>query len=217
MRAGSSFTNFVTDGNVRQNAQDFNPNLYNNVGGVTGYPGPNNGVAAAAGNPGPEIVNNMKGGRPLIPGPNYQSFRNGDDWPTRGHAPFEICNGVTNKCGGKRRRGRKMSRGRKTRKTSRAVRKMIRTKSRRLRRASRKASRKVRKMIRKASRKARKMMRGGSPAPVPPGSESSGYNQYLSNQSFSNSYEAPLNIKPEENALANPVIIKPTNNCGSMR
>ena len=51
MRAGSSFTNFVTDGNVRQNPGTFEPDLYNKVGAVTGYPGPDTGVAAAAGNP----------------------------------------------------------------------------------------------------------------------------------------------------------------------
>ena len=61
MRAGSSFTNFVTAGNVRQNPRTFEPDLYNRVGAVTGYPGPDTGVAAAAGNPGPKIV--MKGGR----------------------------------------------------------------------------------------------------------------------------------------------------------
>jgi hypothetical protein len=61
--AESASTNFVVDGNVRDNAfNGINFETPNKIGAVVGYPGPNNGVAAAAGNPGPKIV--MKGGNP---------------------------------------------------------------------------------------------------------------------------------------------------------
>ena len=207
MRAGSSFTNFVTNGNVRQNAQDFNPDLYNKVGAVTGYPGPDTGVAAAAGNPGPEIV--MKGGRSPSPGPNYQSFKDGNDWPTRGYAPVKTCN--NNQCGGRRRRRRTM---RKAKRSMRKVRRSMRKARRTMRRSMRKAKRTLR---RKTRRHRRRHMRGGSPATVPSGSNSSGYHQYMSNQPFSNSYSAGGHLDPSENALANPVLIHPTDNCPPMK
>lgn len=61
--AESASTNFVTDGNVRDNAfNGINFETPNKVGGVVGYPGPNSGVAAAAGDAGVKIV--MKGGNP---------------------------------------------------------------------------------------------------------------------------------------------------------
>ena len=104
MSAGSSFTNFVTEGNVRQNAQDFNPLLYSKVGAITGYPGPNTGIAAAAGNPGPKIVPVMNGGRKTAPGPDYHSFVDSDDLRAgvygRNLAPVKSCN--NNMCGGKK-------------------------------------------------------------------------------------------------------------------
>ena len=216
MRAGSSFTNFVTNGNVRQNAQDFNPDLYNKVGAVKGYPGPDTGVAAAAGNPGPEIK--MKGGRSPSPGPNYHSFHDGSDWPTRGYAPVKHCN--NNQCGGRRRR-RSMRKAKRTmRKGKRSMRKGRRSmrKSRRSMRKSRRSMRKVRRTLRRKTRRHRRHhMRGGSPAPVPAGSNSSGYHQYMSNQPFSNSYSAGGHLAPSENALANPVLIHPTNNCTDMK
>jgi len=102
MRAGSSFTNFVTDGNVRQNAQTFNPDLFNKVGAITGYPGPSNSIAAAAGDLGGKIV--MKGGRSPAPGPSYQSFEESaelrDGTYGKNYAPVKSCN--NNQCGGRK-------------------------------------------------------------------------------------------------------------------
>ena len=191
--AESASTNFVVGGNVRQNAESFpNTDLFNNVGPVKGYPGPDTGVAAAAGNPGPEIV--MKGGRSPSPGPSYNSFHDGSDWPTRGYAPVKTCN--NNQCGGRRRRRHTMRKGK---------------------RSMRKGRRSMRKGKRTLRRKTRRHMRGGSPATVPSGSNSSGYHQYMSNQPFSNSYSAGGHLEPSENALANPVLIHPTNNCTDMK
>ena len=76
--AESASTNFVVDGNVRDNAfNGINLETPNKIGAVVGYPGPNNGVAAAAGNPGAKIV--MKGGNPDLydsvgTGPDYEAF-----------------------------------------------------------------------------------------------------------------------------------------------
>ena len=181
--------------------------MYNKVGAVTGYPGPDTGVAAAAGNPGPEIV--MKGGRSPSPGPNYQSFKDGSDWPTRGYAPVKTCN--NNQCGGRRRRRRTM---RKAKRSMRKGRRSMRKARRTMRRSMRKAKRTLRK---KTRRHRRRHMRGGSPATVPSGSNSSGYHQYMSNQPFSNSYSAGGHLSPSENALANPVLIHPTDNCAPMK
>ena len=55
-------------------------------------------------------------------------------------------------------------------------------------------------------------MRGGEPASftsMPTASD----RQYMANVPFSNSYSAGGDLHPSENALANPVLIKPTNNC----
>ena len=256
MRAGSSFTNFVTEGNVRQNAQDFNPELYNKVGAVTGYPGPNNGVAAAAGDPGPEIV--MKGGRSPSPGPNYHSFEDSADLKAgvygKNLAPVKVCN--NNMCGGRKMskgkkgktmKGKKVMKGKKgkTMKTKKSMKgkknqgliRVNKTRAKKMMRKARMTSRKYLKDVRDLFR-----MRGGSPAPVPAGSQTSGHNQYMkvqgggspaevpsgssgagssgagyhqymSNQPFSNSYTAGGHLAPAENALANPVLIKPTDNC----
>ena len=68
----------------------------------------------------------------------------------------------------------------------------------------------------KRRRGSRKRMRGGSPALVSDGNQSSGYHQYMSNQPFTNSYSAGGSLEPSENALANPVLITPTNNCNSI-
>ena len=241
MRAGSSYTNFVTDGNVRQNAQDFNPDLYNKVGAVKGYPGPDTGVAAAAGNPGPEIV--MKGGRSPKPGPNYHSFEDSDDLRAgvfaNQYAPVKHCN--NNQCGGKRRKGkrsirkgkRSMRKGKRSmRKGKRSMRKGKRSMKKHrskssLRRVKRTMQRGVRdihrdmrkgmRSFRRGTRKLYRSLRGGSPATVPSGSQSSGYHQYMSNQPFTNSYSAGGELSPSENALANPVLIHPTNNCTDMK
>jgi len=214
--AESESTNFVTNGNVRQNAESFpNTDLFNNVGAIKGYPGPDTGVAAAAGNPGPKIV--MKGGRSPSPGPNYQGFKDGSDWPTRGYAPVKTCN--NNQCGGRRSRRGKRSMRRGTRSMRRGTRSMRRGKRsmRRGRRSMRRGNRSMRRGRRTLRRKTRRHMRGGSPATVPSGSNSSGYHQYMSNQPFSNSYSAGGHLDPSENALANPVLIHPTNNCTDMK
>ena len=226
MRAGSSYTNFVTNGNVRQNAQDFNPKLYNNVGAVTGYPGPNNGVAAAAGNPGPEIV--MKGGRSPSPGPNYQAFVDSHELRAgvygKNLAPVKSCN--NNMCGGKKKRGTKgkgkgkgkgkKSRGSMSKKHGKIMKhhKGVKGKTRRAKK-SRSLMKKVGRRSRKYLKDVRNIFRmsGGSPAEVPVGSQSNGYHQYMGNQPFSNSYSAGGNLAPSENALANPVLIHPTDNC----
>ena len=226
MRAGSSYTNFVTDGNVRQNAQDFNPKLYNNVGAVTGYPGPNNGVAAAAGNPGPEIV--MKGGRSPSPGPNYQAFVDSHELRAgvygKNLAPVKSCN--NNMCGGKKKRGAKgkgkdkKTRGIVSKKHGKSMKKRRGLKGK-TRGAKKSRSRSIVMKTRRKSRKYLKDVRnlfrmgGGSPAEVPSGSHSNGYHQYMGNQPFSNSYSAGGNLEPSENALANPVLIHPTDNCSN--
>ena len=123
--ADSESTNYVCNGNVRENSQTFNPGLYSKVGAVVGYPGPNNGVAAAAGNPGPKIVsdvtsssdvvasNVMVGGNrsPAI-GPNYQSFVNAEDGVYgKGYAPLTVENNnmPVKMSGGKKRRRSKYS------------------------------------------------------------------------------------------------------------
>lgn len=238
MRAGSSYTNFVTEGNVRQNAQDFDPNLFNKVGAVTGYPGPDTGVAAAAGNPGPKIV--MKGGRSPSPGPNYHSFEDSQELKDgvygKNLAPVKVCN--NNMCGGRKsRRGRKMSkRGRKMTKRGRKMRKRqtkrqkLRSKInlRKMRRKSRKYLRDVRDLFRMGGgspstvpsgshtsghRQLMKVQGGGSPAPVAAGSSSNGYVQYMSNVPFSLTYSTGGDLSPSENALANPPTIHAMDNC----
>lgn len=225
MRAGSSFTNFVTEGNVRQNAQDFNPLLYNKVGAITGYPGPNTGVAAAAGNPGPEIIPVMKGGRKAAPGPDYHSFVDSDDLRAglygKNLAPVKSCN--NNMCGGKKV---KKGKGKKTaskksdkKKAARKTPKKVLSKSSKKTKKTTKKSKNGMKGVRKTTRKYLKDIRGlfglkgGAPASVPSGTQSSGYHQYMSNQPFSNSYSAGGHLAPLDNALANPVLIHPTDNC----
>lgn len=210
MRAGSSYTNFVTNGNVRQNAESFpQTDLFNKVGAVKGYPGPDTGVAAAAGNPGPEIV--MKGGRSAKAGPDYHSFVDHDDLKAgvyaNQYAPVQSCN--NNQCGGRKSRRRVRKAKRSMRKAKRSMRK-----ARRSMRKGRRSMRKGRRTMRKGRRtRRRRVMRGGEPASVPSGSQSSGYHQYMSNQPFTNSYSAGGELAPSENALANPVLIHPTNNC----
>jgi hypothetical protein len=227
MRAGSSFTNFVTEGNVRQNAQDFNPHLYNKVGAITGYPGPNTGVAAAAGDPGPEIVPVMKGGRKPAPGPDYHSFVDSDDLRAgvygKNLAPVKSCN--NNMCGGK-----KMKKGKKTMAKKSISKKMgkksthknIKGKKMSKKTVSKKSKSKAKNGMKRARKTTRKFlkdvrdlfrMNGGAPATVPAGSQSTGYHQYMSNTPFSNSYSAGGHLAPLENALANPVLIHPTDNC----
>ena len=109
--ADSESTNYVCNGNVRENSQTFNPGLYSKVGPVVGYPGPSNAVAAAAGSPGPKIV--MAGGNrsPAI-GPNYQSFVNAEDGVYgKGYAPLTVENNnmPVKMSGGKKRRKNKHS------------------------------------------------------------------------------------------------------------
>jgi len=202
MRAGSSFTNFVTDGNVRQNAQTFNPDLFNKVGAITGYPGPSNSIAAAAGDLGGKIV--MKGGRSPAPGPNYHSFEDSaelrDGTYGKNYAPVKSCN--NNQCGG---------------------RKMKKNKSMKKKHAMKKhKSMKKKHTIKKKTRKPLSLledvrdlfkMRGGEPASVPPGTTSNGYHQYMSNNAQSNIYGLDGNLSPSENALANPMKIKVANAC----
>ncbi|MGI9555066.1 MAG: hypothetical protein ACR2M6_03740 [Vampirovibrionia bacterium] len=230
MSAGSSFTNFVTEGNVRQNAQDFNPLLYSKGGAITGYPGPNTGIAAAAGNPGPKIVPVMNGGRKTAPGPDYHSFVDSDDLRAgvygRNLAPVKSCN--NNMCGGKKsKKGKKGKKGNMTasRKSDKKKR-VIKTPKKMLSKSSQKKTKKGKgssksgmKRVRKATRKYLKDvggffgLKGGDPATVPSGSHNDGYHQYMNNQPFSNSYSAGGHLAPVENALANPVLIRPTDNC----
>ena len=183
MRAGSSFTNFVTEGNVRQNAQDFNPLLYNKVGAITGYPGPNTGVAAAAGNPGPEIVPVMKGGKKVKKDKKTASKKSDKKKAAR-KTPKKVLS-------------------RSSKKTKKATKK------------SKNGMKGVRKTTRKYLKDIRGLfgLKGGAPATVPSGSQSSAYHQYMSNQPFSNSYSAGGHLAPLDNALANPVLIHPTDNC----
>ena len=243
--ADSESTNFVEGGNVRQNAQDFNPGLYSNEGPVKGYPGPNTGIAAAAGNPGPEIVpktqsddhKTQSGGnsRDPKPGPDYHGFVDSNDLQqgvfAHNYAPVQSCN--NNQCGGKRRGTKRHMRKSKhhTRKsvrkskhhTRKSVRKSkhhtrkskhhIRKSVRKFKHHIRKSKHHIRKSVRKSKHHMRRHMRGGSPAEVPAGSQSSGYHQYMSNQPFTNSYAAGGKLAPADNALANPVLITPTNNC----
>ena len=242
MRAGSSFTNFVTDGNVRQNPGTFEPDLYNKVGAVTGYPGPDTGVAAAAGNPGPKIE--MKGGRGPAPGPNYQSFEDTADVRAgvfgKNLAPVKVCN--NNMCGGRKsrkgmkkgkshrsKRGHMKTRGRKMKKRAtkkNLLKKKINTLKRR--RRSRRYLKDVRDLFRMGGgapgtvpvgshtsghRQFVKVQGGGSPAPVPAGSSSNGYVQYMSNVPFALSYSSGGKLAPAENALANPAPIHAMDNC----
>lgn len=228
MRAESSSTNFVVGGNVRQNAESFpQTDLFNKVGAVKGYPGPLTGIAAAAGNPGPEIV--MNGGRSPSPGPDYQSFEDGLDLRAgvygKNGAPVKVCN--NNQCGGrKHRRGRtrKSTRGRpRLHKKSRRGPKRHQSRGRKSKHQKRKSKsgnktrvgRRTRRTARKYLKDVRDLFRmgGGSPATVPSGSNSNGYHQYLSNQPFTNSYAQGGNLSPSENALANPTLTTPTNNC----
>ena len=185
MRAGSSFTNFVTEGNVRQNAQTFEPDLYNKVGAVTGYPGPNTGVAAAAGNPGPEIV--MKGGRSPSPGPNYHSFEDSADLKAgvygKNLAPVKVCN--NNMCGGRKsKKGRHMKKGKKSKalKTRKAMKKRKTMKKRGTKKQMLKSRVKLAKLRRRSRKYLRDVrdlfsMRGGEPATVPAGAHTSGHRQ----------------------------------------
>ena len=224
MRANSSSTNFVTNGNVRQNAQTFNPDLYNKTGAVTGFPGPSTAVAAAAGSPGPQVI--MKGGRSPSRGADYHSFEDSAALRAgvygKSHAPVQSCN--NNQCGGKKTRrkhskgrgrkhtkgvGRKHTKGRGRKHTKGRGRKHTKGRGRkhtkgRGRRTRRTYLRDVRDLFR---------MGGGDPASVPKGTTSNGYHQYMSNQPFSNSYSAGGDLSPNENALANPVLIRPTDNC----
>jgi hypothetical protein len=263
MSAGSSFTNFVTDGNVRQNAQTFNPDLYSKVGAITGYPGPNNGIEAAAGKLGGKIVP-MKGGmRKPAPGPNYYSFVDTPDVEKgvfhKNYAPIKVCN--NNQCGGMRKtkRGmRKTKRG--MRKTKRGMRiakqgmrnakqsmrnakmgmKKMKLGMRRTKKGLRRTKKGMRKTLKNTMRKSRRIslskledvrdlfkMSGGAPAPlnpaalapatVPAGSTSNGYHQYMGNQPHTNVYGLKGGLEPAENALANPIPIKVTNQCASSK
>jgi hypothetical protein len=247
MRPGSSFTNFVTDGNVRQNAQDFNPELYNKVGAIKGYPGPDTGVAAAAGDPGPLLIPipAKKGGsRAPAPGPDYLSFTDSADVRAgiygRNYAPVTKCN--NNMCGGRKTRkykvtkhkgkGKKMHRvtKHKAKKMHRATKHKATMKKHKgtlkamMARKSSKAKRMLKQLRKRA--KSRKYlsdvrdlyrMNGGSPAPVPEGTQSNGYHQYMSNQPYTPSYSAGGELAPAENALANPVLIQRTDNCPDLR
>ena len=187
MRAGSSFTNFVTEGNVRQNPQTFNPDLYNKEGVIEGYPGPNTGVAAAAGNPGPHVKvcsnKNMCGGRKTRKGRQMKKIKKSK---------------ALNK-----RIALKKHKTMKKRATKRDMVKS-RIKLTKLRRRSRKYLRDVRDLF---------SMRGGEPASVPTGSSSNGSLQYMTNVPFALSYSSGGKLAPADNAIANPVPIHPTNNC----
>ena len=215
MRAGSSFTNFVTDGNVRQNAQTFNPDLFNKVGAITGYPGPSNSIAAAAGDLGGKIV--MKGGRSPAPGPNYHSFEDSaelrDGTYGKNYAPVKSCN--NNQCGGRKMKKNKSMKKKHVMKKNKSMKKkkhtMKKNKNMKKKHTMKKKTRKPLSLL-KDVRDLFKM-RGGEPASVPPGTTSNGYHQYMSNNAQSNIYGLDGNLSPSENALANPMKIKVANAC----
>lgn len=228
MTAGSSYTNFVTNGNVHQNAETFNPDLFNKVGAVKGYPGPSNSILAAAGDFGGKVV--MKGGRKPSPGPDYHSFEDSDDLRAgtygKNYAPVKSCN--NNQCGGRRRgRGRRtMRKGRKSmrrgmRKTKRGMRQMKRGRKsvhkgrKSMKHHTKKHLRRIRRKSLSMLKDVRDLFKGGSPAEVPAGTTSNGYHQFMSNQPHTNVYGLDGNLSPQDNALANPMKIKVQNACAS--
>ena len=215
MSAGSSSTNFVTGGNVHQNAQTFNPDLFSNVGPVKGYPGPSNGILAAAGDFGGKME--MKGGRKASPGPDYHSFEDSSELRAgtygKNYAPVKACN--NNQCGGRKgkrsvRKGKRSVRKgkRSVRKGKRSVRHTAKKHLKRVRRKSLHMLKDVRDLFK---------MKGGSPSEVPSGSTSNGYHQYMSNQPHTNVYGMDGSLSPSENALANPMKIKVANACASSK
>jgi len=223
MRAGSSFTNFVTDGNVRQNAQTFNPDLFNKVGAITGYPGPSNSIAAAAGDLGGKIV--MKGGRSPAPGPSYQSFEESaelrDGTYGKNYAPVKSCN--NNQCGGRKMKKDSKKKHTKKKHHKKSTKKHHKKSTKKHHKKSTKKHHKksTKKHHKKSNKKSRKSllsllkfkMRGGEPATVPAGTTSNGYHQYMSNQPQTNVYGLDGNLSPSDNAMANPMKIKVTNAC----
>ena len=229
MTAGSSSTNFVTDGNVRQNAQTFNPDLFNKVGAVTGYPGPSNGILAAAGDFGGKVE--MKGGRKASPGPDYHSFEDSSELRAgtygKNYAPVKSCN--NNQCGGRKGKRSVRKGKRSVRKGKRSVRKgkrSVRKGKRSVRKGKRSVGHTAKKHMKRVRRKSLRMlkdvrdlfkMKGGSPAEVPSGSTSNGYHQYMSNHPHTNVYGMDGSLSPSENALANPMKIKVANACASSK
>lgn len=222
--ADSESTNYVCNGNVRENSQTFNPGLYSKVGPVVGYPGPDNGVAAAAAKPGPKIV--MVGGNrsPAI-GPNYQSFVNAEDGVYgKGYAPLTVENNnmPVKMSGGKRRRLLKYSKKVKKhhkKSTKRSNRKSTKRRNRKSTKRRNRKSSKKRKTMKKRGMltNLKKMlgMKGGNPANFTPDPSVESDRQFLNNQEkgFTNSYTQGGELSPSENALANPTLTTPTNNC----
>ena len=229
MSAGSSSTNFVTGGNVHQNAQTFNPDLFSNVGPVKGYPGPSNGILAAAGDFGGKME--MKGGRKASPGPDYHSFEDSSELRAgtygKNYAPVKACN--NNQCGGRKGKRSVRKGKRSVRKVKRSVRKgkrSVRKGKRSVRKGKRSVRHTAKKHLKRVRRKSLHMlkdvrdlfkMKGGSPSEVPSGSTSNGYHQYMSNQPHTNVYGMDGSLSPSENALANPMKIKVANACASSK
>ena len=205
-------TNYARYGNIQNE-----PELYNRTGAVTGFPGPDSGVEAAAGNPGPKII--MNGGT-TSRGPSYYGYtdvpglKEGDFINT--YAPVTRCN--NNQCGGKKTRRGKGKSNKSKRKHSKSMK--HHKKSKRHQKKSKRHQKKS-KRHNKKTRRSRSVlsdvrglfrMRGGEPASftsMPTASD----RQYMTNVAFSNSYSAGGDLHPSENALANPVLIQPTNNC----
>ena len=212
--AESASTNFVVGGNVHENNQTFSPQLYNNVGAVTGYPGPDTGVAAAAGNPGPKIV--MKGGNSRAPaaGPNYHAFVDSGDVRegvfANQYAPVVVENNNKQVGGKKRRKSRRNRKSKKYHKKTKSHNKKSKTRSKRRNTKKRKTMKK-RGML--TNIKNLFGMKGGNPANFTPDPSVPSDRQYMTNQAFTNSYTQGGELEPKLNALANPTLTTPTNNC----
>ena len=213
--AESASTNFVVDGNVRDNAfNGINLETPNKIGAVVGYPGPNNGFEAAAGNHGPEIV--MRGGTSRVPatGPDYHAFVDSKDLRdgvyAYNYAPVvaENNNRSVKQSGGKRRRSSKYSN---------KVKKYYGMKSKRHGVKSKRHGVKKRKTMKKkgmlTNLKNMLRMKGGSPANFTPDPSVPSDRQYMNNQELTNSYTQGGKLAPHLNALANPTLTTPTNNC----
>ena len=244
--AESESTNYVCNGNVRENSQTFNSGLYNKAGTVVGYPGPNSGVAAAASNPGPKIVSDVMvgGNRSPAIGPNYQSFVNAEDGVYgKGYAPLTVENNnmpvkmsdgsvapltVENNnmpvkmTGGKRRRRSKYSKKAKKHHKKSTTRHKRKSSNRRNKKSTKRRNRKSSKKRKTMKKKGmltnlKKMigMKGGNPSNFTSDTSVESDRQFLNNQEagFTNSYTQGGQLSPLENALANPTLTTPTNNC----
>jgi hypothetical protein len=183
MRANSGSTNFVTGEHVRDNAQDLNLNLYSKEGAVTGYTGPNTGVAAAAGDFG-----GMTGGK------KKKSKKKS--------SKKKKSSTKKKKSSTKKAKKKKSSTKKKKSSTKKAKKKKSSTKKK-------KSSTKKKKSTTTLLEDAKNLfnMRGGSGSGNP-----SSYHQYLSNTPISGGYSTGGILAPLDSALA-PGNYTPINNC----